>query len=210
MAQKYENLPLIQRFNYLLKTISSKSFLEMDGVGNEVPFFICSFDVEETAQMYDVVNNLATQLAQCGIKVKEINLYDVCLEIIQNEEDIWQVLPEEEASLTKDQLIEDFLGLFDTETQLPTRIAEATSEGDFDVLFITGVGEVYPYVRTHALLENLPAHIGRFPLVMFFPGKYIQTPHSGAMLRLFDRLDDGKYYRAFNISHYAPGSGGMA
>ncbi len=210
MAHDYENLPLTEQFYFLLETISSKPFLEMDGVGNEVPFFICGFAVEETVQMYEAVNSLTAQLAQRGIRAKEINLYDVCLEIIQGEEDIWLALPEEEASLSKDQLMEDFLGLFDTETQLPARIAEATCEEDFDVLFITGVGEVYPYVRTHALLENLPAHMDRFPLVMFFPGKYIQTPHSGAMLRLFDRLNDGKYYRAFNIFHYAPRPGGMA
>jgi hypothetical protein len=210
MTQDLENRPLSERFDLLLQTISSKPFLKMEGLGNEMPFFICEFDVEETARMYDAVKGLGVQLSQRGIKAKELNLYDMCLEIVQSEEDIWQALIEEESSFDKDQLMEDFLGLFDAESKLPSKIAEATSAEDIDVLFITGVGEVYPYVRTHALLENLPAYIGRFPLVMFFPGKYIQTLHSGAMLRLFDRLNDGKYYRAFNIFHYKPESGGMA
>ena len=29
------------------------------------------------------------------------------------------------------------------------------AESDFDVMFITGVGEVFPYIRSHNVLNNL-------------------------------------------------------
>lgn len=204
MAFDYEDRPLKERFDFLLETISTKPFLAMEGLGNEVPFFICEYDVEETNEMYKAVKNLDIRLAQYGVRVRHINLFDLCVEILKEEDDLWDVVREEEPSLAKSDLIEDFNGIFDTETQLPSRIAKTTDKRDFDVLFITGVGEVFPYVRTHALLESLPTNIHRFPLVMFFPGKYIQTLHSGAMLKLFNRLNDGKYYRAFNIYRYIP------
>lgn len=204
MAFDYESRPLDERFDFLLDTISSKPFQAMEGLGNEAPFFICEFDVEETTEMYKAVKSLDVRLAQRGIRIRHINLYDLCIEIIKNDGDLWDILKEEEATFSKDQLLDDFLGTFNAETQLPPQIANKTKDKDFDVLFITGVGEVYPYVRTHALLENLPAYVHRFPLVMFFPGKYIQTLHLGAMLKLFNRLNDGKYYRALNIFRYLP------
>jgi len=72
---------------------------------------------------------------------------------------------------------------------------------EFDVMFITGVGEVFPYIRSHNVLNNLQSTAKDRPTVMFFPGEYTQSLESGASLDLFGRLHDDKYYRAFNIFH---------
>jgi hypothetical protein len=72
---------------------------------------------------------------------------------------------------------------------------------DFDVLFISGVGEVFPYIRSHNVLNNLQSSAKDRPTVMFFPGTYTQSLETGASLDLFGRLHDDKYYRAFNIFH---------
>ena len=72
---------------------------------------------------------------------------------------------------------------------------------DFDVLFISGVGEVFPYIRSHNVLNNLQSTAKDRPTVMFFPGTYTQSLETGASLDLFGRLHDDKYYRAFNIFH---------
>ena len=70
-----------------------------------------------------------------------------------------------------------------------------------DVLFLSGVGEVFPYIRSHNVLNNLQSTAKDKPTVMFFPGEYTHSPESGASLDLFGRLHDDKYYRAFNIFH---------
>lgn len=121
MAFEYEGRPLDERFDFLLDTISSKSFQAMEGLGNEAPFFICEFEVEETNEMYKAVKSLDIRLAQRGIRVRHINLYDLCIEILKSEGGLWDVVREEETAFPKDQLLEDFLGTFDAETQLPTR-----------------------------------------------------------------------------------------
>ena len=73
---------------------------------------------------------------------------------------------------------------------------------DFDVLFISGIGEVYPYIRSHNVLNNLQSTAKEKPTVMFFPGTYTHCLETGASLDLFGILHDDKYYRAFNILHY--------
>jgi len=72
-----------------------------------------------------------------------------------------------------------------------------------DIIFITGVGEVYPYLRTHKLLSTLESKFTEKPLVLFFPGKYETDNVKGSNLTLFGILDD-RYYRAFNIYHCEP------
>jgi hypothetical protein len=72
----------------------------------------------------------------------------------------------------------------------------------FDVLFISGIGEVFPYIRSHAVLNNLQSTAKEQPTIMFFPGEYTREIATGASLDLFGRLHDDKYYRAFDILHY--------
>jgi len=69
------------------------------------------------------------------------------------------------------------------------------------VIFLSGVGEVFPYIRSHNVLNNLQSTAKDKPTVMFFPGAYTHSLESGASLDLFGRLHDDKYYRAFNIFH---------
>lgn len=63
-----------------------------------------------------------------------------------------------------------------------------------DVLVLTGVGRVYPYMRSHHILNNIQAVFEDIPVVLFYPGKY-----DGQSLRLFDLFMDDHYYRAFNL-----------
>jgi hypothetical protein len=204
MIPDLENKPLPVRFEHLVKTMSGKRFLAMEGVGNEVPFFICPFHPEETEAMYQAIDNLTIQLQHRGVQVVRINIYDLCIDLLKREEGLWEQVIENEAEYPKDLLLEQFQLLFDAESHLAPAINEQLRDKPYDVLFIEGVGEVYPYVRTHALLENLAKHIYTKPLVMFFPGQYKQTLHAGAALRLFEMLPDDKYYRAMNIYRYEP------
>lgn len=64
-------------------------------------------------------------------------------------------------------------------------------------LFLTGIGAIYPIIRSHTILNNLQALVKEIPLVMFFPGNY-----NNFSLNLFGRLKDDNYYRAFNLNEY--------
>jgi hypothetical protein len=204
MIPDLENKPLSDRFEHLVKTVSGKRFLAMEGIGNEVPFFICPFHPEETTAMHKAIENLVSQVHLRGIKVERINIYDLCISILKNEEGLWETIIDQEAEHSREEWLEQFQLLFDAETHLAPAIFEYMQGKEYDVLFLEGVGEVYPYVRTHALLENLAKYLYSHPLIMFFPGQYEQTLNTGASLKLFDCLPADKYYRALNIYRYEP------
>ena len=146
---------------------------------------------------------LINRLENDGISVLEINLYDLSIEILRDR-GIWDTILEMEKSVPKEQLKELLQGVLDPKTHLVPAIAAKLTESDFDVLFISGVGEVFPYIRSHNVLNNLQSTAKEKPTVMFFPGTYTYSPESGASLNLFERLHDDKYYRAFNIFHCEP------
>jgi hypothetical protein len=187
-------------FQHLLDVISGSRFLNMQGQIKEVPFFICPYKPEMAVDMEKVQRQLVNRLEQSGITVLEINLYDLSIDLL-NEREIWDQILEMERSVSKDELKELLQGVLDTESYLIPSIAQRLSGASYDVLFISGVGEVFPYIRSHNVLNNLQSTAKEKPTLMFFPGDYIHTLESGSKLVLFERLEDDKYYRAFNIFH---------
>ena len=191
-------MPMQDRFQHLFAVISGQRFLKKQGFGNEVPFFICPYEPERSVEMERLQRQLVNRLDQAGIRILEINLYDLSIEILKDR-DIWEQIREMEESISKDQLKELLQGVLDPETHLVPAIATKLAKNDFDVLFLSGVGEVFPYIRSHNVLNNLQSTAKEKPTVMFFPGGYTHSLESGASLELFGRLRDDKYYRAFNI-----------
>jgi len=144
---------------------------------------------------------LVNRLEQEGVRIININLYDLAIDILK-EREIWDQLLELEPTVSKDQLKELLQGVLDPEAHLVPAIAAKLHSVEFDVLFLCGVGEVFPYIRSHNVLNNLQSTAKDQPTVMFFPGSYTHSLETGASLDLFSRLHDDKYYRAFNIFHY--------
>ena len=172
----------------------------MQGIGKEVPFFICPYPPQEAVEMGRIGNSLMRKLEQNGIRILKINLYDLSIELLQDR-GIWKQILQIEESVSKDELQELLQGVLDPEAHLIPAIADKMRQTDFDVMFISGVGEVFPYIRSHNVLNNLQSVAKAQPTVLFFPGEYTHSTETGASLDLFDRLHDDKYYRAFNIYH---------
>ncbi|MFZ4848586.1 MAG: DUF1788 domain-containing protein [Caldilinea sp.] len=198
------SLPIPERFQHLLKLISSERFLKMQGLGNEVPFFICPFPPQDSVGMEQMAGQLANRLAQNGVHVLQIQLYDLCVELL-TERGIWEQLLDVEPAVSKAEFMELLQGVLDVELHLVPAIAAKMAQADeFAVLFLTGIGEIFPYIRSHNVLNNLQSTAKARPTVMFFPGRYTQSLEQGASLELFGVLHDDKYYRAFNVYHIQP------
>ncbi|MGV1917678.1 DUF1788 domain-containing protein [Rhizobium sp. 22-785-1] len=189
------------RFDHLLKVIMSERFLKKQGLGNEVPFFIFPYPAEEAVGIDAMRTSLVKQLENRGVRVVEINLYDLSISLL-HDRGIWDDVLVAEPSIGKDELKELLQGVLDPETHLIPAIGAILAGQQFDVLFLSGVGEVYPYIRSHNVLNNLQSTAKEKPTVMFFPGKYTHSLASGASLDLFGTMHDDKYYRAFDITHY--------
>lgn len=190
-----------ERAEHLFKVVTSQRFLTKQGLGNEVPFFICPYPAEEGLSMVEDRLALVTRITHAGVAVLDLSLYDLSLGILEERGILDQIL-EIEAETDKGQIRELLQSVLDPKDNLIPRIGDAIQAAPHDVIFLSGVGEVYPYIRSHNVLNNLQSTAKDKPTVLFFPGSYTHALATGASLDLFGRLHDDKYYRAFNILNY--------
>lgn len=201
MSTTFASLSISDKFDHLLAITSSKRFLTKQGLGNEVPFFICPYHPTDALEMEKLQKNLIDSLANKGVSVLEINLYDLSREILLKR-NIWDRVLQKEPKVSKDKFKELLQGVLDPKSGLIPVIAEKMNARPFDILFLTGIGEVFPYIRSHNILNNLQSTAKEKPTLIFFPGDYSHSLEKGASLDLFGRFQDDKYYRAFNIAQY--------
>lgn len=186
-------------YNHLLSVIRGERFLKMQGLRNEIPFFICPFKPEKIEIMLkEVIGPLINTLKNYGVKVLKIDLYDLSVELLKNR-GVWERTLKFESENSKSELKDLLQNVLDAEVHLIPAIGKKMKETDFDVLFITGVGEVFPYIRSHTVLNNLQSTAKDKPTIMFFPGEYKQSDEKGSSLNLFGRLLDDNYYRAYDM-----------
>lgn len=190
-----------ERAEHLYRVITSERFLTKQGLGNEVPFFICPFPAEEGLTMIEDRLDLIERIGHAGVTALDLSLYEISLGLLEERGILEDVLAAE-PDMEKSELRELLQGVLDVHEHLIPNIAEAIAAQPHDVIFLSGVGEVYPYIRSHNVLNNLQSTAKDKPTVLFFPGSYTHSTATGGSLDLFGLLHDDKYYRAFNILNY--------
>lgn len=184
---------------HLLAVLSSRRFLQMEGLGNEVPFFIYPYDPEDALAVADAKRRIKNKLKNDhGVTVLEINLYDLTVEML-HERGVWDRLLKLEVEQGKDAFIKPLQNMLDPGSKLIPAIKQRLDRAPYEILFLTGIGEVFPYIRSHSVLNSLQSIAKTKPMLMFFPGEYKQSGTAGSSLVLFGRLKDDNYYRAFDI-----------
>ena len=181
-----------RRLDKIIPKIKEDKFIQGRGLGNEISFYIFDYDPNEELVVRDYVKHIKKEFNYEGSdrRVIEFDLYKMLLEIAKEKRIFDQVFKVEERQ-GKDALFKA-LTTFAKPDIFLGKIKEQL--GDHNVVFITGVGKVYPFVRSHTILNNLQEVIDKIPVIMFFPGRY-----DGQSLQLFGKFKDDNYYRAFPL-----------
>ncbi|MGO2747924.1 MULTISPECIES: DUF1788 domain-containing protein [Microbacterium] len=190
---------LAQQEEHLFRVLSSERFLKMEGLGNEVAHFIYDYDPTWALDITQAKKRIKTKLdTERGIKVLEINLYDLCVELLK-ERNVWERILTAEPTMDKPDFLKMLQNMLDPQMHLAPAIKERITDESFQILFLTGIGEVFPFVRSHTVLNNLQTVVSHKPMLMFFPGRYEVSTTQGSALVLFGQLKDDSFYRAKRI-----------
>lgn len=189
----------------LFEILSKPDFLAMKGLANEVPIFIQTYEPKDEDALRRMVSGLANRLRSAGIVVKTLDLLDLVLEELEAEGLLDDIL-KYEAEWERADVLETLQNYSDPKSHLIPRLVKAIETDGTQLTLITGPGRVYPFLRTHNVLESLQPAMLHHPVVIFFPGKYIQDPDGGSHLQLFGSQTSPRmttpYYRASNLDHY--------
>ena len=176
--------------------MSSNSFLNMDALNGELPFWIAPYEISSQGLVEQEIKNLQVKLENAGIKTLLIDLFELSCRLIDDNIGLNEIF-----DLELEMEKSDFRDAIQSTINIHERFIPAIIEQvDFikpKVLLIKGIGSVYPFIRSHIVLNNLQSAVKNIPTVMFFCGEY-----NGQSLNLFGTLKDDNYYRAFNIDTY--------
>ena len=184
---------IVKKFDDLYNKLSSNRFLRKDGLGGEIPFFISPYKAEQEVKIVESIQLLKKKLDSNGIPVLDINLYDLTCNLLEREIGLDEFF-EIEKDMEKDEFLDAIQSVLEIHEVLIPEIDKMIQQSDAKIYFITGVGMVYPFIRSHNILNNIQNIAKNAPTLMFFPGDY-----DGHSLNIFGLLKDDNYYRAFNI-----------
>lgn len=179
-----------ERLDKVRKLIQEPDFLESKGLSNEVNIRIFCYDAKDEMTVRHFVEQIKSdQTLSCHLI--EYNLYQIFLSICDDME-IMDEIPDMEQSQGKDYLLEQ-MRYIATERAFVKKMQYGPHELG-DVLMLTGVGEVFPFMRIHSLLETMQPYFSDIPILVLYPGVF-----DGRHVKLFNKLQPNDYYRAFNI-----------
>jgi hypothetical protein len=185
-----------KRLDQIRDKITNPSFRESKGLGNEIGYYIFDYDPQEEMRVREYISYLKQRIntSNSSINIREFDLYEIVLEILDNK-----------GYLQKNFDLEQKRGS-EFVLNATKKALRLTLNGDLvvdyisqrvevnDVVFLTGIGKVYPIIRSHTILNNLHSAVDSVPVIMFFPGSY-----DGQELVLFNEIKDDNYYRAFQL-----------
>ena len=186
---------LNERLNQVLPKLTSKDLLTNQGLGNEIGFWIFDYPPEDEMTVRGFLQDVilpALDKHQPPLKVASVNLFDLVIGLLEERKLLDKAI-EMQRTQGDAKTLESLRRVL-KEDKLAERLVARHDIAELDLLILWNVGAVYPMLRTHTLLSALHAHMKDTPLVMFYPGKY-----DGYSLRLFSRLKDDHYYRAFRL-----------
>jgi hypothetical protein len=165
----------------------------MEGLSGEIPFWIAPYDVRAENQVNSEIVNMVRKLHNDGIKALCVDLFELSCELVDEHIGLEEMFALEQ-SMEKQFFIDALQSTINIHERFIPAISERIEAESSSMLLIKGVGRVFPFIRSHIVLNNLQSAVKNIPTLMFFPGEY-----SGKSLKLFDLLADDNYYRANNI-----------
>ena len=186
-----------EKLDLIWDRISDPEFLKNKGSGNEVRYFVFDYEpcdelivrqkVEDLQRKNNPIND--------GFEIKVFDLYDMIIQFLEDRNYIDKCIRFEKEK-GKEYLYEAITKMLrmtdDSNNLIVNNIMENTPEKA--VVFLTGVGKAYPYVRAHKIINNLHQVFDRIPVILFYPGIW-----NGQTFSLYGTMEEDNYYRAFPL-----------
>lgn len=186
-------ISLEMRLNQIIDRLLSRELLSNAGLGNEIGFYIFDYDPDRELQMRDFITTIVDQLPKRkpDIRFKHVNLFELLINYL-----LERKLLDRAFQLQKDKGDDELLKALKgplNEKKIARYFVQVAQPQEQDLILMSGVGNSWPILRSHTLLNSLHPLMSETPLVVFYPGTY-----DGQGLQLFNILDNN-YYRAFRL-----------
>lgn len=186
------NIDMDILFEEIFRKLISPDFGK--NLGGELPLFIQPIPVTGQTELDGQVERLVSRLSKKGKTAIIINLYELAMQLLE-EEGVLETILEEESDIPQEDISSTLDSILDMKSVIIPGIQDKICENNPDFVFIIGVGRVYPFIRSHGILNNIEELAMNNNLILFFPGEY-----NNLQLSLFGTISDENYYRGHNLN----------
>lgn len=180
---------ILERLSALEKNFTNEQFLTNKGLSNEVGIYIFAYEPKDEMAVQEFVRMQKNR--NSAYNIVEFDLYKTFISICE-EKKIIKSIPSMQERKGSEYLKEQLKKVASPEVFAKKMVYEPHSYGD--IVVITGVGEIYPFLRVHSFLESIQHMFEDVPVVVMYPGKY-----DGQTLVLFNKFFDANHYRSFAL-----------
>ena len=173
-----------QELDRIKERISNKDFLENKGLSNEVGIHVFCYKAEDELIVQDYIRRLKSEV-NTPYRIIKCDLYEVFLSLLEDKRILKSVAGLEEKR-GKKYLLDQLQKIATPEALLAKMDYSPHIKGQ-DVLFMTGIGKIHPFMRSHKMLDSMQHLFEDIPIVMFYPGTF-----NGQTLNLFDEFKEDK------------------
>jgi hypothetical protein len=167
-----------ERLNQALPRLASPDVLDNKGAGGEIGFWIFDYPPEREMEMRSWLSEViepGLRKQKPDLKFVTVDLFECVISLLEERGLLDKAF---EMQLKKgDEALLSTLRSVLKEDRLAARIVEKSGATDLGLL-----------------LSALHPHMRDTPLLMLYPGRY-----DGLSLKLFNKLGDDNYYRAFRL-----------
>lgn len=188
-----------ERLKLLDSTIKSENFKSNRGLGNEVGYYIFDYNPKDELLIREHIRGLVAKNSSQinGYRIQNFNLYEIMMDYIEEKGYLDKITKMEmrhdimyvASRINRLLKMEEF---DDSQMYFTKFIMDRVDEKS--VVILTGMGEIYPLVRAHSVLNKMHLVYTKTPVIMMYPGEYDRR-----RLTILDTKKDNNYYRAFKI-----------
>ena len=187
---------IIERLNDLQEIILEPDFTNKKGLGGEIGFYIFDYDAADELIVRQAIPDLIqySKKRNEALRFQVFDLYDMMIRFFEKRGYIEKNIKMEQQKSSEElfSVMRKALKIATNRDVFVQTIREELEPGA--IVFITGIGKIYPILRSHVLLNNLQIVVEDQPLILFFPGTYEDNK-----MQLFGEFKDAHYYRAFQL-----------
>lgn len=187
---------IIERLNDLQEIILGSDFTSKKGLGGEIGFYIFDYDAADELIVRQTIPDIIqySQKRNESLKFQVFDLYEMMIAFFEKRGYIEKNIKMEQQKSSEElfSVMRKALKIATNRDVFVQTIREELEPGA--IVFITGIGKIYPILRSHILLNNLQIVVEDQPLILFFPGTYADNK-----MQLFGEFKDDHYYRAFQL-----------
>ena len=198
MTKKFEHIGSPDARAFIVERLSDDTLLGRKGYTMRQSTYVLPYPPSQRSYARDLIAAICSDdLPNRGVRAVRVNLYDIVLDYLDSE-GMWEPICEAEQTATRDELIMMLQDTISVSDVIKPAVEAAIDDSACDIAFITGVGETFPFVRTHTLLGEIETDK---PVVLVFPGEYRQNADGSTSLDILNIPSEanGGYYRATNV-----------